>query len=317
MTNADIVQRMNMNEDFIVKRTGIVTRHHAKPEQGLYALILPAAKQAVSDAGLSMDAIDMLIINTLSPDHHDPSEACFVQKKLGLNNVPAFDIRAQCSGFIYALDMASQFIATGRCRHILIVCAELLSKRMDYTHDGRNLSILLGDGAGAVVLSAENFTANRTVKLVDIMTGADGDYFNLLYTASPGTHGERFISAENIEQGETEFRLQGKQMFQHATETLVAITKEICRRHDLVISDFDTIIAHQPNLRILDVVRDELNIPLEKMPINADRFGNMASASLPVTFAQAWEEDRFQNGGRHLILGYGSGVTWGAAIVMS
>lgn len=197
MTNRDIEGMMNTTEAFILSRTGVVEQRRAAPSQTLSDLIAPAAAAAVREAGLRTDAVDMVIVNTLSPDYHDPAQACLVQSRLGMRRVPAFDTRAQCSGLIYLLDIGRQFVSTGRCKNVLLVCAEILSKRLDCSDEGRNLSILLGDGAGAVVVMGEDGAGERG--LIDLITGADGEYFELLHTAAPGSHRASFLTLEDLE----------------------------------------------------------------------------------------------------------------------
>lgn len=179
VSNHDLVGRINTSDEFIVERTGVRTRYHVEPEQAVSALMVPAARQAIEAAGLLPEDIDLLLVNTLSPDHHDPSQACLIQPLLGLRHIPVLDIRAQCSGLLYGLQMARGQILAGLARHVLVVCGEVLSKRMDCSDRGRNLSILLGDGAGAVVVSAGESLDDG---LLDLRLGADGNYFDLLMT---------------------------------------------------------------------------------------------------------------------------------------
>lgn len=310
VTNKALEQRMDTTEAFILERTGVVTRHHADSDQSLSDLIIPAAQQAVKNAGLSMQAIDCLIVNSLSPDHHDPSQACLIQPKLGLNHVPAFDIRAQCSGFLYGLRIADSFIRSQSYACVLLVCAEMLSKRMDCSNDGRNLAILLGDGAGAAVI-----TESQTEQgLMDIAIAADGEHFYSLYTQAPGSANARFLSVDDVLVGKTEFRMQGKKVFDHAVAMLVQSANAMLAKHDLTLTDISAVIVHQPNLRILDAVREALAIPEHKLPINVTRYGNMASASLAVTYAECVASQRIKTGDLVLLLSYGAGATWGAAL---
>ena len=308
--NSAIVSKLNSTEAFIKERTGVLTRKHVDTHQSLSDITVPAMASALSDANLKASDIDMLIVNTLSPDHHDPSQACLLQSKFNFGHIPVFDIRAQCSGLIYGLDIAQQYIKLGKHKNIMIVCGEVLSKRMDYSDDGRNLSILLGDGAGAVIVGrpevASPFSKDKGLK--DVIIQADGDYFKLLWTEGPGSANPEF------KQGTPYFRMNGKDMFQHALSSFVSISKTILEKHHLTINDIDLVIPHQPNMRILDEVIAALNIPLDKIMLNVDVLGNMASGSLPVTLAMAREEGRMQPGHLCLIVGYGSGATWGAAL---
>lgn len=310
VSNADIVARMNTTEQFIVERTGVLFRHHLDGDEGVSSLMQPAAEKAIAAAGLALDDIDALIVNTLSPDVHDPSQACLMQARLGLRQVPAFDIRAQCSGFLYCLELAQSLLLTGRYRHILVICGEALSKRMDCSDAGRNLAILLGDGAAAAVVS---LSADTDAGLQDLRLGADGSYFDLLKTQKPGSAGSTsFLAEADLDSAQHQFRMQGKPMFDHASSTLARIARELLAAHQLQVSDLHQVICHQPNLRILDAVQQQLDIPTAKMPVSVDQLGNMASASLPLTLALQWPD--LQPGQLLLFLAYGSGATWGAGL---
>lgn len=216
VSNHDLVGRINTSDEFIVERTGVRTRYHVEPEQAVSALMVPAARQAIEAAGLLPEDIDLLLVNTLSPDHHDPSQACLIQPLLGLRHIPVLDIRAQCSGLLYGLQMARGQILAGLARHVLVVCGEVLSKRMDCSDRGRNLSILLGDGAGAVVVSAGESLDDG---LLDLRLGADGNYFDLLMTAAPGSASPTFLDENVLREGGGEFLMRGRPMFEHASQT--------------------------------------------------------------------------------------------------
>lgn len=306
--NLEIVSRLNSTVEFIENRTGVLTRQHVDTNQALSDLMLPAITTALNDAKLEASEIDMLMVNTLSPDFHDPSQACLLQGELDFDDIPVFDIRAQCTGLIYCLDIAQQYIESGKHENILIVCGEILSKRMDYSDDGRNLSILLGDGAGAVVVGKNDSITNNSKGIIDTIIKADGNYFKLLWTESPGSANDTF------NEGIPYFRMNGRDMFNHALSKFVEISETILKKHNFSLEDIDLIVPHQPNMRILDEVIEQLNIPLDKIMLNVEYLGNMASASLPVTLAMAREEGKLKDGDLCLIVGYGSGATWGATL---
>lgn len=309
VVNRDLLGRIDTSEGFIVERTGVLARRHAGPDEAASDFMVPAARAAIQAAGLAPGDIDFLLVNTLSPDHHDPSQACLIQPALFSAHIPAVDLRAQCSGFLYGVQVARGLIDAGLYRNVLLVCGELLSKRMDCSDLGRNLAILLGDGAAAAVVGA---SSDPSYGLIDLVLGSDGRYFDLLMTAAPGTAGEPFLSAEDLAAGRHQFRMHGRPMFEHATDTLVYAAQTLLERNRLRVSDIDYVVCHQPNLRILDNVRERLGVPVEKMPISVDRLGNMASASLPVTLAELWPELR--PGQQVMLLAYGAGATWGAAL---
>ena len=317
VSNFDIEKMINTSNEFIRTRTGVRERRHASSEQSLADMIKRAAERAVADAGLTMADIDLLVVNSLSPDYHDPSQACLVQPLLGLRHVPSFDIRAQCSGLLYGMDVASQYIRGGGADTVMVVCAEMLSRRMDRSDEGRNLSILLGDGAGVAILRASNDQDAEDAGLVDLILGADGVHFELLHTAAPGSRNRTFRASDDFEDGMYQFRMQGRAMFEHASETLEMVAREILDKHALTVDDIDLLIPHQPNLRILDEVQRRLEFPAERCQINVDVLGNMASASLPVTLSLARRSERMRRGALTLFLAYGAGATWGAALYRS
>ncbi len=308
ITNSDIVSMMNTTEDFIVKRTGVVSRYHLDSDQTCSELMVEAGKSALKKSGLEAKDIDLLIVNTLSPDHHDPSQACLIQPKLGLRKIPCLDIRAQCSGFLYGVQIASQFVKNKSANNVLVICGEALSKRMDCSDDGRNLAILLGDGAGAAIVGLSESASG----FLDIELGSDGEYFDLLMTQAPGYKSSCALN-KNIDEKEVPyFRMRGRPMFEHASSTLATIASELLEKHRLTLSDISQVVCHQPNARILENVQQKLGIEKEKMFINVDKYGNMASASLPVTWAEY--EPNAREGDLVIFLAYGAGATWGAAL---
>ncbi|MFF7944803.1 3-oxoacyl-ACP synthase III family protein [Nocardia gamkensis] len=315
ITNEEIERRINTTSEFIESRTGVLERRHARAEETLADLIEPAATRAIQDAGLTAEDIDMLIINTLSPDHHDPSEACLMQHRLGLRRIPSFDIRAQCSGLLYGMDIAAQYIRTGTCAHVLVICAELLSKRLDVSDRGRNVSIMLGDGAGAVVLSAmPPSPAANAPGLVDLISHADGAHYSLMCTEAPGTAQRNFVTEADVHAGRHYFRMQGRPFRDQIVAAMTSVVLEILANHGLTMADIHVVIPHQANLRILECLERNLDIPDGRLVKTIERFGNMASASMSVTLALAREQGRFTPGALALLVGCGSGMTWGAAL---
>jgi 3-oxoacyl-(acyl-carrier-protein) synthase III len=308
VTNSEIVSMMNTTEEFITERTGVITRRHVEPNQVCSQLMVEAAKNAIKKSGLETKDIDLLIVNTLSPDHYDPSQACLIQPMLDLGHIPSMDIRAQCSGFLYGVQVARQFVQNKTANNVLVICGEVLSKRMDCSDDGRNLAILLGDGAGAAVVSQSDSGSG----FLDIELGSDGEFFDLLMTESPGYKSSRPENVVIEKKKEHYFRMRGKPMFEHASSTLARIVNEMLEEHKLRLSDVSQVICHQPNLRILENVQQKLGINDEKMFINVHKYGNMASASLPVTWAEY--EPSAKEGDLVMFLAYGAGATWGSAL---
>ncbi|MBB5017615.1 3-oxoacyl-(acyl-carrier-protein) synthase III [Chitinivorax tropicus] len=314
VSNDEVARFIDTNDAFIRTRTGVVARRYLAPEQCLADLACPAAERAMAQAGVQPSEIDLLIVNTLSPDYHDPSEACYIQPRLGLRPIPCFDIRAQCSAGLYGLEIARHFLASGVYRNVLLICAEALSRRLDTSNEGRNLSILLSDGAAAMVLQP---ASKAGPGLLDILLGADGSQFELLHTQAPGTKRPHFIDADDLAAGRHCFRMRGADMFQDATRRIVESCRALLARHQLTLSDIGLVIPHQPNLRILEAVCAELGLPPERCMQTVDQLGNMASAAFPVALAMAREQGRMPPGQLNLLVTYGSGATWAAALYRS
>ncbi|KAB0633726.1 ketoacyl-ACP synthase III [Burkholderia stagnalis] len=312
--NDEVAGMIDTSDAFIRERTGVVARRYLAPDQHLADLACPAAERALADAGITARDVDLLIVNTLSPDHHDPSQACYIQPRLGLREVPCFDIRAQCSGGLYGIEIARHFLASGLYRNVLLICAEALSRRIDTSNAGRNLSILLSDGAAALLLQATDDPARG---LIDLTLGADGTQFDLLSTEAPGARRPRFIDEDDIAAGRHYFRMKGAPMFEDATRRIVDACRQMLDKHRLTIGDIGLVVPHQPNLRILDAVIERLGLPRERCMISVDQLGNMASAAFPVALALAHEQGRMPAGQLNLLVTYGAGATWACALYRS
>ena len=312
--NHEVATMIETSDTFIRERTGVVSRRYLAPGQHLADLACPAAQRAMADAGVSAQAVDLLIVNTLSPDHHDPSQACYLQPRLGLREIPCFDIRAQCCGELYGIEIARHFVASGMYRNVLLVCAEALSRRVDTSLAGRNLSVLLGDGAAALLLRP---SSDPAAGLLDLILGADGTQFDLLCTEAPGARRPHFIDATDVADGLHQFRMRGAAMFDDATRRIVNACRQMLERHALTISDIGLVAPHQPNLRILDHVIAQLGLPRERCVVTGDQLGNMASAAFPVALAIAREQRRLTAGQLNLFVTYGAGATWACALYRS
>ncbi|MCX6865521.1 MAG: ketoacyl-ACP synthase III [Verrucomicrobia bacterium] len=314
VTNFDLEQMMDTSDAFIVERTGVRSRHHAAADVSASDLGALAAQVAVADAGLKLSDIDLLIMNTITPDHADPGCVCFLQAKLGLPGIAAFDIRQQCTGLLYGMAMADAFIKSGRFRHPLIVCSEVLSKRMDGSYDGRNISILLGDGAGAVVMGPGD-DPQRGV----LWTGlhADGSGARALFTAAPGSGMGRseYLTHADLDAGRVHFRMDGKALFENGVARMSNAAFEALAANSLTIADIDVLIPHQANLRMLEAVIQKTGMPPDKVFLNVEDHGNIASACLPIAFDQARKQGMVTSGTLVLLVGFGSGFVWGSALI--
>ena len=314
VTNFDVMEMMETSNEFIVERTGVHRRRHADPELSASDLGALACKAAVEDAGLQMSDIDLLIMNTITPDHADPGCAFFLQATLGAPGIAVMDIRQQCAGLIYGLAIADNFIRGGQYRHVLICCSEVLSKRIDGSYDGRNIAILLGDGAGAVVVGPceEEGRGIRSTEL-----HADGSGAKALYTAAPGSGLGRLehITKEDIDDGSVHFRMDGKEVFVNGVARMSEAVVDALSHNGLTFDDLDVLIPHQANLRMLEAIVEKVSAPEEKVFTNVSEYGNMASACLPVALDQARAEGVVKDGSLVLLVAFGSGFVWGSALL--
>lgn len=314
VTNFDVMKMMDTNDEFIVARTGVRRRRHAGPEMAASDLAALACRDAVADAGLSMDQIDMVVMNTITPDHADPGCACFLQAKLGLSGIPVFDIKQQCAGLLYGLSLADHFVRGGTCRHVLVACSEVLSTRIDGSYDGRNIAILLGDGAGAAVVGP---SPDGRRGILHTILHADGRHAKSLYTAAPGSGlgRKQHITAEDIECGRVHFRMDGKAIFQNGVEKMSAAIGESLAAAGLTLGDISAFIPHQANLRMLEAIVEKVGLPRDKVFVNVEDYGNIASASLPIALHEARQAGMLPVDGLALLVAFGSGFVWGSAVV--
>ncbi len=300
MTNADFEKLMDTTDQWIVDRTGIRERHVAAEGEFTSDLATAAARKALEAANVVPANIDLVIVATTTPDRVFPSTACIVQAKLGIANAsPAFDIQAVCSGFIYALATANNFIKAGQARTALVIGAETLSRITDYSDRGN--AILWGDGAGAVVL-----TASDEPGIISTHIHADGRYQELLYVDGGPSMGNSEKAA---------MRMQGNAVFKMAVNTLDAIVDETLAANGLVKSDIDWLVPHQANIRIIQATGKKLGLPPERVVITVDRHGNTSAASIPLAFDTAVRDGRIQRGQMLLMEAFGGGFTWGSALV--
>lgn len=314
VTNFDVMKMMETSNEFIVQRTGVRERRHAEPDVAASDLAVEACKAAVADAGLTMDDIDLVIMNTITPDHADPGCAFFLQGKLGIKGPGVIDIRQQCAGLIYGISIADQFVRTGTYQHVLVVCAEVLSKRIDGSYDGRNIAILLGDGAGAVVVGPAE---EEEPGIVSTFLHADGSLAKALYTAAPGSALGRMehITHDDIDSGRVHFRMDGKAVFESGVAGMSGALYESLEANGLTMDDIDVLVPHQANLRMLETIIAKTGFPQEKVFVNVEKYGNIASASLPIALHEARASGMIQPGHVVQLVAFGSGFVWGSALL--
>ncbi|MGI6418353.1 MAG: 3-oxoacyl-ACP synthase III family protein [Thermoguttaceae bacterium] len=314
VTNFDVMKMMETTNEFIVERTGVRERRHAEPGVSASDLAAEACRAALADAGLEIGDIDLVIMNTITPDHADPGCAFFLQDKLGIKGPGVIDIRQQCAGLIYGISIADHFIRAATYRHILVVCAEVLSKRIDGSYDGRNIAILLGDGAGAVVVGPAEDDAPG---VLSAFLHADGSLAKALYTAAPGSGLGRaeHITHDDIDQGRVHFRMDGKTVFENGVARMSDALFESLEANQLTLDQIDVLVPHQANLRMLEAIIAKTRFPKEKVFVNVEKYGNIASASLPIALSEARSCGMIRPGSLVQLVAFGSGFVWGSALL--
>ncbi len=299
MTNADMSALVETSDEWIRERTGIAQRHIAADDEYTSDLGVEASRAALAHAGLSTDDIDLIIVATATPDLTFPATATIVQNKLGIHHGAAFDVHAVCSGFLYALAVADNFIKAGQAANALVIGAETFSRILDWTD--RSTCVLFGDGAGAIVLSA----AGEGEGLIKTHLRSDGQFCDLLYVDG-GPSRTKTVG---------HLRMQGNQVFRHAVGKIAGSMEELAGMTGIPISEIDWFVPHQANQRILEGVAKRLAIPVEKVISTVARHGNTSAASIPLAFDAAVKDGRIRRGDLVLMEALGGGFTWGAALV--
>lgn len=315
-TNFDLEKMMDTSDEWIQQRSGIVERHWVDAETSNSDLGLAASLAAIKNAGLEKKDIDMIIYATLSPDHDFPGTGCFLQAKLGVGEITVLDIRQQCSGFIYALSIADKFILSGSHKNILIVGSEIHSKGLDKTPKGRNISVLFGDGAGAVVVSRKELINPMTdSRIINTQMFADGNYAKELWMPAPGTAcGADRVNHQMIDEGLQYADMNGKSVFIHATKKMSECLVSICNESEINLADIDVFLFHQANLRINAKVAELLSLPEEKIFNTIQKYGNTTAATIPIGMNDAIKAGVLKKGMLVASAAFGSGFTWGSAL---
>ncbi|HEY1554708.1 MAG TPA: beta-ketoacyl-ACP synthase III [Kofleriaceae bacterium] len=313
VTNHDLAKLMETSHEWIVERTGIEERHWVEPGEGGAELGARAAKEAIQRAGLSPADIDMIIYATLSPDFNFPGTGVFVQRLLGLKEIPCIDIRQQCTGFIYGLSIADAYIRTGQFKHVLLIGSEVHSTGLDLSTAGRDVTVLFGDGAGAVVLGRA--TDDQHV-LLSTHIHADGAEAEILWTEYPASTRHPRISAEAMAERKHYASMKGKNVFKHAvTRMPQAIMEGMMANGIKSIAEIDMVIPHQANLRINQMVAQMIGLPADKIHNNIQKYGNTTAASIPICMHEAIELGKIKTGDLVCLVAFGAGLTWGSAFL--
>lgn len=310
LTNEDLEKMVDTSDEWITKRTGIKERHIAAEDEFTSDMGAKAAEQAIARSGVSKEEIDLVICATISPDYFNmPSTATIISSKLGLPNVMAFDISAACTGFVYVVSIAKAFIESGMKRNVLVIGAEKLSAITDYTD--RTTCILFGDGAGAAVISA---TENRDEAIVDVHTGADGSFADLLMTPNGGT-GSAHDALDAEAQTGCYMQMKGNETFKVAVRTLTNDVKAILEENNMTADDIKHFVPHQANYRIIKAVGDALKLREDQVVLTVHKYGNTSGSSIPIAINDLYESGNLKKGDMMLLDAFGGGLTWGSALV--
>ncbi len=304
LTNEDLAKIVDTSDEWIQERTGIKQRHIAADGETTSDLAIAAARQALDRAELAGTDIDLIVVATATPDHTFPATAAKVQAALGRPGIPAFDVQAVCSGFVYGLSVVDNFMKSGQVKSALFIGAETFSRILDW--DDRGTCVLFGDGAGAVVLTAEpgeGTSADRGILSTHLH--ADGRHHDLLYVdgGASSTQTTGYV------------RMEGREVFRHAVVNLAETVNEAMAANNVTIEDVDWLVPHQANKRILDSTAKKLRIPVEKVIVTVDRHANTSAASIPLAWAAGVDDGRIQSGQLLLLEAMGGGFTWGSALV--
>ncbi len=316
VTNDDLSKLMDTNDEWIQERTGIKERRHVVLEEDTTSgMGVKAARIAIERAKISHKDIDFIIFATLSPDYYFPGPGVTVQKMLGLDSIGALDIRNQCSGFIYALSVADQFIRTGMYKNILVIGSEIHSKGLDMTTRGRAVSVIFGDGAGAAVLSR---TEDLATGILSTHLHAEGEHAEELALIAPGM-GKRWVTDiinDNNPDDESYYpHMNGQFVFKNAVVRFSEVINEGLQANDLAVSDINMLIPHQANLRISQFIQQKFKLTDDQVFNNIMKYGNTTAASIPIALTEAWEQGKIKEGDLVVLAAFGSGFTWASAII--
>ena len=316
VTNDDLSKIMETNDEWIQERTGIKERRHVNSsEDTTTSMGVKAAEMAIERSGLTKDDIDFVVFATLSPDYYFPGSGVLVQRDLGLKTVGALDIRNQCSGFVYGISVADQFIKTGMYKNILVIGSEVHSRGLDFTTRGRGVSVIFGDGAGAAVLSRSE---DITKGILSTHLHSEGQHAEELALIAPGM-GKRWVTdiiKDNDPNDESYYpHMNGQFVFKNAVVRFSEVINEGLQANNLQVSDINMLIPHQANLRISQFIQQKFRLTDDQVFNNIQKYGNTTAASIPIALTEAWEQGKIKEGDLVVLAAFGSGFTWGSAII--
>jgi 3-oxoacyl-[acyl-carrier-protein] synthase III len=312
VTNHELEGYMDTSDEWIRQRSGIEERRWAAEGEGGSDMAKIATERALEAAGMEASELDCLIVATLSPDHFFPGTGVFLQRKLGVTDIPCLDIRNQCTGFLYGLEVADAFIQTGKYRRVLLVGTEVHSSGIVLSTDGRDTAVLFGDGAAVAILGP---TEDPDRGVLAVRTHADGRHAEKLWAPAPACVNKPFVTREMIDAGLTRPHMEGRDVFKHAVTKMPAALIEVLEVAGHTVQELDMVIPHQANMRIAQAVAKGLGIPDDKMYINIQRYGNTTAASIPIALHECIEEGGIRRGDLVGFTAFGSGFTWGGAVV--
>jgi len=316
VTNDDLSKIIDTNDEWIQERTGIQERRHiTRGEDTTTTMGVKAAQIAIERSGVAKEDIDFIVFATLSPDYYFPGPGVLVQRDLGLKTVGALDVRNQCSGFVYGLSVADQYIKTGMYKNILVIGSEVQSSGLDMTTRGRGVSVIFGDGAGAAVLSREE---DVTKGILSTHLHAEGQHAEELIVKAPGMGGRWVtdILADNDPDDESYFPyMNGQFVFKNAVVRFSEVISEGLKANNLQVSDINMLIPHQANLRISQFIQKKFKLEDDQVFNNIQKYGNTTAASIPIALTEAWEQGKIKSGDLVVLAAFGSGFTWGSAII--
>lgn len=312
VTNDDLSKMFNTTDEWIQQRTGVKQRRYVDPGWGPAEIGAEAARNALAAAGLKATDLDFMIVATQTPPAEFPGAACFIQKILDNPGIGALDVRDQCTGFLYALSIADVYVRIGQYKRILVVGTEVHSTGLEFSDNGRHVTVLFGDGAGAVVVGPSE---SEDRGILSVHLHADGRYAETLWVEGPSSKCNPRISHEMIEQGRHYPRMDGKVVYKEAVGSMVNVVQEVLKHNRLQVSDVNYFIPHQANMRINEKVSELLGVPREKVNHSIEKYGNCASASVPIALDESVREGRIKAGDTVLFATFASGFTWGGAAV--
>jgi 3-oxoacyl-[acyl-carrier-protein] synthase-3 len=314
ISNQYLSELMDTNDAWITERTGIKERRWFTPGVDTVAnMAAKASKMALQNAGLEASEVDFIVFATITPDYYFPGSGVLLQRELGLGNIPALDIRNQCTGFVYAVSVADQFIKTGIYQNVLVIGAEIQSSALDISTEGRGMAVIFGDGAGAVLMRR---SSDPDKGIIDSKLYADGKFAEELILKDPGSsRPKRKFEDLALDLSDSRPFMNGNQVFKHAVQRFPEVTLEILNQNGFSKEDLDLLVPHQANLRITNYIKEQLGLSDEKVVSNIERYGNTTAASIPIALSEAWQAGRVKDGMLVCLTAFGSGFTWGSNLM--